>query len=600
MFGKPHVYLDKTAAPRFRTAKTEALLYYLSVTGRSYSREALADLLWSDMPETKAKRNLTQILYHLRKSFEPFLIIEAQSIGFNQAADHWIDVAAFEKAAVYGLLEGDVEGLSKAIELYRGDLLEGFYVKNSLLFEEWLQGQRERLRELMAQALQFLVDYYINSDASDITKGIAYARRLLALDPWRETAHRQMMLLLARSGQLDKALIQYQACRRILADELGIGPSTETAVLHERIQLARTMPPQHLPVLTTPFVGREAELAQLTRLLTSTDCRLATLVGLGGNGKTALALETTRRFQQERAFQFLNGITFVSFTSTTSIARLPPTLAETLNLPLSGRTDPLTAILDYLRNKEMLLVLDGFEHLLDGIDFITAILNTCPNVKILVTSRAPLYLEAEYRLDVEGLNYPRNGAQNLADYDAVQLFVQMAQRVNPQFELSAETQTALAQICRIVAGMPLAIKLAAAWLRVMPIQRVVTEVQHNLDFLSTDMRDIPPRQRSIRAVFDSTWEVLKPDEQCAFQALSVFHESFSAEAAAAVACASPYLLANLIDKSLVQVEHAGRDTRYQLHELLRQYAISRLRTHQPLAPHIQAQSSWRRASYARH
>ena len=221
LLGNPEVHLDGGKVTGFRTAKAEALLYYLAMTGQEYSRETLADLLWGEMPEATAKRNLTKALSHLRKQVALFLAIEPETIGLDPAMDLWIDATVFEAAVVQGLADGDLAQLTQAVQWYRGDLLTGFYIKQALPFEEWLLSERERLRELMLQALQRLVDEAIK--AGETMTGLEYAHRLLALEPWQETAHRQLMLLLARSGRREAALAQYDTCRQILAEELGVG-----------------------------------------------------------------------------------------------------------------------------------------------------------------------------------------------------------------------------------------------------------------------------------------------------------------------------------------------------------------------------------------
>ena len=245
LLGKPQIHLDGETVSGFRTAKAEALLYYLAVTGQSYSREVLADLLWGEMPEATAKRNLTKALSHLRKQVAPFLLIEPDTVGLDPAVEVWLDVTAFETAVVQGLAEDNIALLTQAVALYQGDLLAGFYIKQALTFEEWLLGERERLRELMLPALQRLISQAIKQ--GEPTTGLEYAHRLLALEPWHETAHRHLMLLLARNGRREAALAQYDICRQILAEELGIEPMAETTALYERLKAVGRSPAHTLP-----------------------------------------------------------------------------------------------------------------------------------------------------------------------------------------------------------------------------------------------------------------------------------------------------------------------------------------------------------------
>ena len=226
--------LDGAPVTAFVSAKVPALLAYLAVTGQAHSRETLAALLWGDLPEATAKRNLTKALTNLRQLLEPYLLIEWHSVAFNDQAPSAVDVGLFQAAVEGSALlepdnpERDLAPLRQAVSLYRGDFLAGFYVKNALEFEEWALGQREYLRELMLQALQRLTE---QSAEADPAAALDYCRRWLGLEPWQEAAHRQMMLLLARSGQREAALAQYETCRQILAEELGVEPAAETTAL---------------------------------------------------------------------------------------------------------------------------------------------------------------------------------------------------------------------------------------------------------------------------------------------------------------------------------------------------------------------------------
>jgi DNA-binding SARP family transcriptional activator len=575
LLGKPAVRLDEVPLTAFSTAKTEALLYYLAVTARPHSREALARLFWGDMPDANAKRNLTKALSTLRSLIGPHLLLERQSVALDLASPYQLDVADFETAAAAGTGE-DPAQLRAAADLYRGDFLDGFYVKDARDFEEWAVVQRERLREALLRVLEALVE--LDQHQADYAAAAEHARRLLELDPWRESAHRQLMVLLARRGQHSAALAQYEKCRQILAAELGVEPMAETTALYERIRLARLAAVRPLPAEVEPFVGRAAELAQVRRMLADPGCRLLTIHGIGGAGKTRLALATARHINGAGALLFLNGVAFVPLVDVPGPGDLPAALARALEVPLSGQASPSAALMEFLHNKELLLVLDNFEHLVEGAGWLTQLLSGCAHVKLLVTSREPLRLGAEWRLNLEGLAYPASGgpqaqAESLADFEAVQMFVQAARQLLPAFALTPAAAPHVYRLCQLVAGLPLALKLAAVWLRVMPLAQIVAEVERSLDILATTLRDVPPRQRSLRAIFDCAHERLAPAEQRALAALSIFRGGFGQEAAEQVAGASLPILATLVEKSLVQAEPNGR---YNLHELLRQFAAERL------------------------
>jgi predicted ATPase/DNA-binding CsgD family transcriptional regulator len=329
----------------------------------------------------------------------------------------------------------------------------------------------------------------------------------------------------------------------------------------------------NLPPQPTPFLGRERELAELSALLLDPDSRLVTLLGPGGIGKTRLALEAAARESDKGDSPFGDGIFFVPLQSLNEEDYIVPAIADALKYSFSSREEPRDQLLNYLKDKRTFLVLDNFEHLLPGADLIAAILEGCPQVKILVTSREVLGLQEEWIRPVEGLDFPgQERPERLEDYSAVQLFAERARRVQPGFSLERE-QACVLRICQLVQGMPLAIELAAAWLKSLPCAEVAAEIQHSLDFLATRLRNVPERHRSVRAVFDQSWKHLAEEEQAVFRRLAVFQGGFTRSAAEAVAQASPALLQALVDQSLLSLNPGGR---YQLHELLRQFGAEQL------------------------
>ena len=336
--------------------------------------------------------------------------------------------------------------------------------------------------------------------------------------------------------------------------------------------------PQHL----TPFIGRERDLAEITALLSNPDCRLLTLVGQGGIGKTRLATEMAANKWPDPT----HGLFFVNLQPIPSAEFLISAIADTLNFSLSGQEEPHTQLFNYLCDKEMLLVLDNFEHLLAasprslqgetdaGSDLLTALLQAAPKIKLLITSREALNLQEEWLYPVVSLPFPDAGESKgeVADYDAVQLFITCVRRVRPTFSL-AEEEEGIVRICQLVEGMPLALELAASWIKTMRCHIIADEIQRNIDFLATTFRNVPDRQRSMRAIFNQSWQLLTDDERTIFKQLSVFRGSFTREAAEQVAEASLSILSALVDKSLLGWNPDGR---YVIHELLRQYAAEHL------------------------
>jgi predicted ATPase/transcriptional regulator with XRE-family HTH domain len=330
-----------------------------------------------------------------------------------------------------------------------------------------------------------------------------------------------------------------------------------------------------LPVFHTPLIGRTAEATAVEKLIRQ-GSRLITIVGPGGIGKTRLALAVAERVASRP--EHPQPVYFVELTGLTAVHQIIPALAAVLRCPLAGndRRSPQGQLLDFLRDKRLLLLLDNFEHLREGGDELVAdILSQAAGVQVLVTSRERLYLQVEQVMPLAGLAFPSPGkSAGVAHYQAVQLFVQTAVRYRPDFNLAADDWLALAHICHLVAGIPLALELAAAWVDTLSLATIAAEIEANLDFLTSDAPDMPERHRSMRAVFDASWQRLSADGQQVLSRLSLFRGGFTRGAAQAVAGASVPLLAGLVRRSLLQYR---RETdRYDLHELLRQYAAEKL------------------------
>jgi predicted ATPase/DNA-binding CsgD family transcriptional regulator/transcriptional regulator with XRE-family HTH domain len=359
----------------------------------------------------------------------------------------------------------------------------------------------------------------------------------------------------------------------------------DEAWLHELLEPGpnQTIPPadakrkessvvvHNLPHAAAPFVNRVREIAEITQRLNDPNCRLLTLVGPGGIGKTRLAM----RVAANCVDLFDDGVYFAPLQLLESPEFLLSAIIDVVSPQSRSGSDHKHQLLQYLREKALLLVLDNFEHLLDGAELLTDILEAAPDVKLLVTSREALNLQGEWRYSVTGLEYPETTAAEPSEaYSAVQLFVERARQVRGDRSLVDE-QAAVLRVCRLVEGMPLALELAAGWTKILPTDEIASEIQRSLDFLSTSLRDVPQRHQSITAVFEQTWERLTDEERRVFSALSVFSGGFGREAAEAVAGVSMRVLSDLVDKSLLT---RGPNGRYQIHELLRQYAQTRPET----------------------
>jgi predicted ATPase/DNA-binding SARP family transcriptional activator len=573
LLGEPELWLDGElrALPR----KGMALLAYLALAGRPVTREKLAGLLWSNIPDAAARANLRVTLNRLPARLRDFLAVDQQTIAVRLPTGSWLDVAVLERAT-----SSDRAAWEAAVLLYRGDFLEGFFVPDSAAIEEWIVLERERWRLLVIELLQRLAERAL--EQSEYDSAVRYARRILSLDSWREEVHRLLMHTMARAGRRSEALAQFEQCRLLLAENLGIEPSADTVALYDAIrenrlaqgsgpqQSAPAPAPHNLPAVTTSFVGRERELEQLASLLGREDGRLLTLVGPGGAGKTRLALATAVHYLTDPRFS--GGVFLVPLADLPPESELGPAILAALGLPPASGTTPESQVLAYLREREILLLLDNCEHLLPQTGLLSQILAAAPGISLIVTSRERLGLYEEWVLEVEGLTVPPDRDEGWQSYSAPQLFIQRAQRTYLGFDAAAEREGIL-EICRLVAGLPLAIELAAAWVRTVPCRDIARSIAQNLELLSSELRNIPERQRSLHSAFDYSWALLDEQERQLLGRLAVFRGGFTLAAATDIAGAYARQLSRLVDKSMLQRQASGR---YSLHELIRVLARERV------------------------
>ena len=584
LLGKPEIIRDGVPVTGFVYNKALALLAYLAVTKRPHSRESLAGLLWGEMPDAAAKANLRKILAALREVAGHELTIDRQTVAFDIESTHWLDTEIFE-AKLHGLAasvnatgivsENDVRQIEEAVALYRGDFLEGFYVRSAPAFEEWALAERERLRQMALRALYRLVGHY--TAKGDHGRGLDYATRLLALEPWHEEVHQQMMLLLALSGQRSAALNQFEICRRLLADELGVEPNRDTVELHHRIargevtpQPASTPMPREWPVEATPFVGRAEELAKLDAYLAAPDSHLATVVGISGVGKTRLVLQGAAQAMGV----FPQAVYYVSVAAAFTPEALSHAIVRSLALPLMGQRNAAAQLISHLRDRQVLIVLDQLD-LHPGVSrFLHELIQQARRVRLLITSSNRLDLPGEWVLPLYGLSVPETTDPNeVRRSEAVQLFMGAVQRVCGVSRIEEDQLKYVARICRLVEGMPLGIELAATWSRLLSYQEIAQEIEKSHHFLATSGPGTPERHYSLTAAFDYSWSRMSADERGLFRRLCVFRGGFVREAAEQVAGASLQTLAALMDKCLIQRRLSGR---YQAHGLLRQYGEQKL------------------------
>jgi len=567
--GSPRVELD--GAPLTVFDKVQALLLYLAIESHApHRRETLAGMFWPEQPDKAARNNLRVSLFRLRHaigdtdSLTPFLHVTNTTVTFNPHSACDLDLARFQAL----ITEADPRPIAEGISLYRGDFLQGFYVADSAAFEAWAQILRQQLHTQALDTLARLAEHHLAQHAYSAAQ--RYALRQLELEPWREEAHRQLMRALALSGQRNTALTQYQACRRSLASNLNIEPGDETTRLFNRIRagdldlpvgpaapgnvaLTRAVTVESPSAVPVPFVGREPERARLAEQLTAPDTRLLTLTGPAGIGKTRLA----QQIAAELAAHFTHGAHFVPLATLTAPDFIPTAIAQALAVPLADW-------LARLAGQETLLVLDHFDHLGPKAEFyLEEILRHAPRVKLLVTARARLHLSGQRSLKVDGLQTPpaprRRAAANydgLESYSAVRLFLEHATRAQPGFALSAVSRPAIARLCQLLDGVPLALELAAAWVSEFNPETIAHEIDAALNAPLTQFNYAQPR--ALTAVFEFAWKHLTETERRAYRQLSVFVGDFSAEAAPVVAHCDSLTLSTLASKALLAVSTANR------------------------------------------
>jgi predicted ATPase len=561
--------------------KALALLAYLGVTGKAHTREKLATLFWPEHDSSRAFAYLRRTLWEINQMLGEGWV-EADRATVALTGEVRLDVHDFEQRATWGNADPceRLPQLAEAAALYTDDFLAGFNLKDAPDFDEWATFQAESLRRTLAAALEALTRCHT---ARDPETAVPYARRWLALDTLNEAAHRALMRAYWRAGQPSAAQRQYDDCARVLKSELGVVPAAETRMLLEEIKRGaptgdarlKTTRVTNLPPQVTRFIGREKQLGEVADLISQPDCRLLTLTGPGGVGKTRLALKAA----EAQLSAFREGVFFVALAPVTEPEFIVPAIAEAVGFTFFGQPGPdgqpahQRQLFNYLRDKAMLLVLDNFEHLTSAAGLIGELLVAAPQLKALVTSRERLNLQEEWVLTLAGMSIPNDdAAATLESFSSVRLFLQTAQRADTGFTLADVDRPHLIRLCRLLQGLPLGLELAAAWVKSLSLAEIVAEIERGLDILTTPLRNVEERHRSLRAVFEYSWRTLTEAEQSAFPRLAVFPGRFAREAAQVVAGAALPTLTGLVDKSLLYRSNG----RYDLHVVVRQFAAEKL------------------------
>ena len=596
----------------------QSLLAYLVLNaGTAYRREKLAGLLWPDSTEENARSYLRHELWRLRKVLEPtaprkraapYLLIDEISIAFDAHSDFWLDAAVLKNADEQSASAND---LMSALALYSGELLPGFY-------DDWVVLERERLQATFEQKMARLLDALLEERRwADV---LEWGERWIALGQTPEPAYRALMIAHNALGDLSKVAAVYQRCAESMRAQLAMEPSEQTRALFEQLRqgaklsnaslsrvntfslepsieqdtpLAKSnipsapppLPRSNLPAPLTTFVGREQDIDEIKRLLPTT--RLLTLTGPGGVGKTRLAVHVAR--DSHAISEFQDGARWVELAPLTNPAFLLHAVAKALDA-CDVSDQSLNETLAYcVASKQLLLVLDNCEHLVSACaELAENLLRACPDLKILATSREPLGITGETLQHVSPLSLPESeevpSLQDLQRYESVCLFVERARAVKPDFALTAENAPAITQICRRLDGLPLAIELAAARINVLSVQEIAARLDDPFNLLTGGSRTAVPRQQTLRAAIDWSYDLLTEPERVLFRRLSLLDGKFTLQTTEAVAGGVNVqllggsqvldLLARLVDKSMVIAgdPSPNGETHYRLVETIREYA----------------------------
>jgi predicted ATPase/DNA-binding SARP family transcriptional activator/DNA-binding CsgD family transcriptional regulator len=581
----------------WRLRKAASLVKLLGLAaGNRLHREQVMYTLWPELGISAASNNLRQTVHSARRTLDPamgsrYVASRDESLVLCPESSLWVDVDAFEEAARAARRSHEPALYRAALDLYAGELLP------TDRYEEWTEEPRRRLQQTYISLLLGLA--HLHEERADHDRAIEALGRVVSEEPTHEEAHTGLMRLYALVGNNGEALAQYGRLEETLSRALGTEPAASSRALREEIAAGRfpsegtrergialedsaSVGRHNLPAARSSFVGRETELRNVKRDLVMT--RLLTLTGAGGCGKTRLALEVAR----ELVGVYPDGVWLVELaplSEGTLVAQAVATALRVQEQPNRSLTDTLG---DFLRAKRALLILDNCEHLVDAVArFVDALLNSCPHLRVLATSRESLNVEGELNWLVPSLSVPSLGQSptvgEMEGYESVRLFAERARHRNPTFSLTPENAHAVARICGRLEGIPLAIELAAVRVG-LSVEQIATRLDDSLRLLTSGSRTASPRQRTLRGTLDWSHALLSEPERRLFGLLSVFAGGWTLEAAEVVGAEGDTeqadildLLSRLVDKSLVVVEATGGGgVRYRMLEPIRQYAWEKL------------------------
>jgi len=568
----------------------QSLFAYLILSaGTSHRREKLAGLLWPDSLEETARDNLRHALWRIRKALPAqqkteYLLTDDLSLAFNASAEYWLDASALEKVGE----DASADELIAVLSAYQGELLPGFY-------DEWVMLEREHINSVfehkMARLMSLLQDEKRWLDILD------WGERWIKLGQKPEPAYRALMSAHATKGDMSKVAATYERCVKSLK-ELGVEPSEQTRALYQKLKAGKEtletgstvsvtekrkdLPKTNLPVPLTSFIGREKEVEEIVGLLGKN--RLLTLTGSGGVGKSRLAIQSSNKL----ASKFQDGVWWVGLVGLNDPSLVPQAVAKVVNVREVSHEPIIETLKKYLRSKDLLLVLDNCEHLIEAsTKYAELLLAACPKLKILATSRERLGIFNETAWQVPSLPLPEGKTfplKELKAFASVGLFVERTKNVNPDFALTDQNASLVSQICQRLDGIPLAIELAAARVKVISLEEILLRLDDRFSLLTSGSRTALPHQQTLRATIDWSYELLTESERILFRRLAVFAGGFKLKAVETVCGFEELnredvldLLARLVDKSLVITEQlTNGEARYRFLETIREYAREKL------------------------
>jgi DNA-binding SARP family transcriptional activator/predicted ATPase len=584
LFGAPQVSVNEQTV-HFTRKKSLAILIYLAVENKPISRETLGVMFWPESADSQQQVRIA--LSDIRKQLGNHIFLEQRNPVRVNPASLAVDVLRFhEFATTTGIQDTDLAEITDLIDHANDCFLSGFTLRDCPVFDAWLQLQEQvAIRDL--QRCYHLVIQSLDKNAN-FEGAITLSRQLIHLDPYNEEHYRLLMRFHAKNRELHQVKKVYQWLKGTLEQELGVEPDQKTQAVYLQIQQDLQKPEstdqkkpdevsylggigraQTIPYYGQPYFGRVEEQESIIQLLKDPVCRLISIIGMGGIGKTHLV----SHLYPELTKLFPEGVYFIPLDSVADTSQFASEIANNLQIAqLGGETLP--QVIGYLRSRRVLIILDNLEQLLPEVALIiNNLVQLTDKPKFLITSRVKLQLHHEYSIILEGLNYPSPetpplDVEALKSFNAMQLFLHWAKKKKSDFELNPQNANAVRTLCAQLEGLPLALRLAAAWVEVFSPTELVAEIHRNLAFVRDELHDTPVRHRSFRALFRSVWEQITAEEREAFIKLCIFRSGFTWRAASAITGTSARELKSLVDQSLLMPD-PSRGNRYHIHEIFR-------------------------------